>query len=382
MSQAANATQIDSEALRAAVRDVLDREATGDWLRVVMDEPAGHDASLHALMAELGWTGLAIPESYGGTGATLVELGVVLQELGRALVPSCFEPSVLLFGGALLLAGREDQRASLLPRIAAGDLLASVAIGGEAGRCEVESLAVSARQRGASLVLSGTADYVPYAELAELVLVAVRAPGGDTGLVLVDPQDEAIEITPQPVFDPTRRFSRLLLQDVVVPQESMLGDFASARALRDQLIDLAAIGLACDSTGGAGKVLESTLAFMKERKQFDRLIGSFQAPKHRCVDMMMRVEASTVSVEMALDAFAREQPDASVAASEAKFYTSDSYVHVAKEGLQMHGGVGFTWEYDCHLYLKRAMLNQALLGDSRWHRDRAADLVLGPASVP
>jgi alkylation response protein AidB-like acyl-CoA dehydrogenase len=382
MSQPAHTTEIDSEELRAAIRDVLDREATGEWLRVVMDEPAGHDANLHGLMAELGWTGLAIPERYGGSGATLVELGVVLQELGRALVPCCFVPSVALFGGALLLAGREDQRASLLPRIAAGDLLASVAIGGVAGRYEVESLAVSARQRGASLVLSGTADYVPYAELAELVLVATRSPGGDTGLVLVDPRHEAIEITPQPVFDPTRRFSRLVLHDVVVSRDSMLGDFSNGAALREALIDLGAIALACDSMGGAARVLESTLAFMNERKQFDRLIGSFQALKHRCVDMMMRVEASAVSVGMALDAFSREEQDASVAASEAKFYTGDSYVHVAKEGLQMHGGVGFTWEYDCHLYLKRALLNQALLGDSRWHRDRAADLVLGPAGVP
>ncbi len=371
---------IDPGELRAAVRDVLDREATPERTRVVMDEPTGHDATLFSLMAELGWTGLAIPEKYGGAGATLVELGVVLQELGRSLVSSSFEASVVVFGGALLLGGREDQRASLLPRIAAGDLLASTALGGAGGRYEVESLGVTARQQGASLSLSGTADYVPSADLAELVLVAARAPRGDTALVLVDPRHEAVEITPQPVFDPTRRFSRLVLHDVVVPRESMLGDFASGEALREQLIDLAAIALACDNTGGAGKVLESTVAFMKERKQFDRAIASFQALKHRCVDMMMRVEASAVSVEMALEAFAGEQEDTRLAASEAKFFSGDSYIHVAQEGLQMHGGVGFTWEYDCHLYLKRAMLNQALLGDSRWHRDRAADLVLGPVS--
>ncbi len=197
--------------------------------------------------------------------------------------------------------------------------------------------------------------------------------------MLVDPRHEAIEISPQPVFDPTRRFSRLVMHDHVVPRESMLGDFSNGEALRERLIELGAIALASDSMGGAGKVLESTIAFMKEREQFDRSIASFQALKHRCVDMMMRVEASKVSVGMALEAFSREEEDGPVAASEAKFYACDSYVDVAKEGLQMHGGVGFTWEYDCHLYLKRALLNQALLGDSRWHRDRAADLVLGPA---
>ena len=147
--------------------------------------------------------------------------------------------------------------------------------------------------------------------------------------------------------------------------------------MRERLIDLASIAVACDCAGGAHRVLEATLAYMKERKQFDRLIASFQALKHRSVDMMMRVEASAVSVELALESFAREQGDARIAASEAKFYASDSYVHVAKEGLQMHGGVGFTWEYDCHLYLKRALLNRVLLGDARWHQDRAADLLLG-----
>ncbi len=356
-------TDIDSEELRQTIRDVLEREATGERMRVVMEEPSGHDATLFSLMAELGWIGLAIPEKYGGAGATLVELGVVLQELGRALVSSSFEASALLFGGALLLGGREDQRASLLPRIAAGDLLASVALSGAGGRCEVESLGVLVRQRGASLTLAGTADYVPMADLAELVLVAARAPEGDTALVLVDPRHEAVEITPQPLFDPTRRFSRMLLHDLVVPQESMLGDFASGGALRDRLIDLGAIAIACDSAGGAGRVLESTLAFMKERKQFDRVVASFQALKHRCVDMMMRVEASAVSVGMALEAFAGEQDDARVAASEAKFYSGDSYVHVAQEGLQMHGGVCFSWEYVCHLYLKRGLLNQYVLGD-------------------
>ena len=372
---------MDSEELRAAIRDVLDREATSERIRVVMDESKGHDAKLYALMAELGWTGLAIPEQYGGSGATLIELGVVLQELGRSLVSSSFEASVVLFGGALLLAGREDQRASFLPRIANGDLLASAALGGASGRCEVGSLALTVEPRGASLSLSGKLEYVPSADLAELVLVAARGPQGDTALVLVDPRHEAIEISPQPVFDPTRRFSRLVMHDHVVPRESMLGDFSNGEALRERLIELGAIALASDSMGGAGKVLESTIAFMKGREQFGRSIASFQALKHRCVDMMMRAEASAVSVEMALEAFSREAEEAPVAASEAKFYSCDSYVHVAKEGLQMHGGVGFTWEYDCHLYLKRALLNQALLGDSRWHRDRVADLVLGPATA-
>jgi len=377
---------IDADDLREVIRDVLEREATHERVRAVMDDPAGHDAALWTQMAELGWTGLAIPERYGGAGATLVELGVVLEELGRFLVPSSFVPSVVLFGGAVLLAGREDQRAALLPRIAAGDLLASAALGGAAGRCEVESLALRARDNGAGLSLNGTVDYVPSLDLAELVLVAARTPGSDTVLVLVDPRHEAVEIRSQPVFDPTRRFSRLVIRDLVVPRESILGDFvndgASGEAVRERLIDLACIALACDSTGGAGRVLESTLAYMQERKQFDRVIASFQALKHRCVDMMMRVEASVVSVELALETFAHEQQEARVAASESKFYACGSYVHVAKEGLQMHGGVGYTWEYDCHLYLKRALLNSALLGDSRWHQERTADLVLGPVNCP
>jgi len=372
---------MEPEELRAAIRDVLDREATSERVREVMDGPSGHDAALWMLMAELGWTGLAIPEKYGGAGATLVELGVVLQELGRCIVPSGFTPSIVLFAGSLLLAGREDQRAALLPRIAAGDLRASAALSGTGGRCEIESLTIRAEERGAQLCLDGVADYVPELELAERVLVAARTPGGGTALVIIDPRHDAVEAMPQPLFDPTRRFSRLALHDLVVSRESMLGDLSSGAVIRERLIDLGAIALACDSMGGAGRVLDTTLAYMKERRQFDRPVASFQALKHRCVDMMMRVEASGVSVGLALEAFAREQEEARVAASEAKFCAGDSYVHVAKEGLQMHGGVGFTWEYDCHLYLKRALLNQALLGDSRWHRDRVADLVLEPVDL-
>jgi len=157
----------------------------------------------------------------------------------------------------------------------------------------------------------------------------------------------------------------------------MLDPTDSGARLHESLIDLGAIATACDSVGGAGQVFESTLKYMKERHQFGRPVASFQALKHRCADMMMRVEGSAVSAARALEAFAGEYADARVAISEAKFFTAESYTHVAQEGVQMHGGVGFTWEYDCHLYLKRAMLNQALLGDSRWHRDRAANALLG-----
>lgn len=376
--------EIDAEELRGALRDVLAREATPERVRAAMGDPAGHDAALWSQMAELGWTGLAIPERYGGAGATLVELGGLLEELGRCLAPTSFVPSVVLLGGAVLLAGREDQRAELLPRIADGDLLGSAGLSGAAGRCEVQSLTLTAEERGSGLVLAGRVDYVPSAELAELVLVAARTPVGHTVLALVDPRQAGVEIAPQPLFDPTRRFSRLVIRDLVVPPESILGDastaFDTGEDTRQRLLELAAIAVACDSAGGARGVLDATVAYMQERTQFDRVIASFQALKHRCVDMMMRVEASAVSVELALETFAREPEEARVVAAESKFYTCESYLHVAREGLQMHGGVGFTWEYDCHIHLKRALLNCALQGDSRWHQDRAADLVLGPVA--
>ncbi len=370
--------ELDPQELREAIREVLDREAGPERTRQAMDQPTGHDAKLWELLSGLGWTGLAIPEELGGAGATLVELGVVMQELGRGLVPCAFVPSVVLFGGALLMAGRPDQRSRMLPRIAAGDLLASAALVGRAGRCEAGSLGLEIVDRGAEISLRGTAEYVPDADVAELILVAARSRDGGVALVILDAGLESLEITPQPLFDPTRRFSRLELRDVVVPREAMLGDPSRGAKLREKLIDLGAIALACDSAGGAGQVLESTVAYTKQRQQFDRPVASFQALKHRCVDMMMRVEGSAVSVERALEAFASEQDETRIAASEAKFFAADGYAHVAREGVQMHGGVGFTWEYDCHLYLKRALLNQALLGDSRWHRDRAADALLSP----
>jgi alkylation response protein AidB-like acyl-CoA dehydrogenase len=377
MIRQSQTAELDVDELREAIRDVLDREAGSERTRHAMNQPTGHNAKLWEIISELGWTGIAIPEEHGGAGASLVELGVVMQELGRSLAPCAFVPSVVLFGGALQMAGSLDQLSKMLPRIASGDLLASVALVGSAGRCEGESLGVEIREQGTEISLRGVAAYVPDADVAELILVAGRAPDGDTALVIVETGLESVEITPQPLFDPTRSFSRLELHDVVVPREAMLGDPAGGAALRERLIDLGIIALACDSAGGAGQVLESTLAYTKERQQFDRPVASFQALKHRCADMMMRVEGSAVSVARALEAFAGEQDEARITASEAKFFAADGYIHVAQEGVQMHGGVGFTWEYDCHFYLKRALLNQALLGDSRWHRDRAADALFG-----
>lgn len=369
--------ELDVNELRETIREVLDREAGSDRTRHAMSQPVGHDTNLWERISELGWTGIAIPEEYGGAGTSLVELGVVVQELGRCLAPCAFVPSVVFFGGALLVAGTSDQRAKLLPRIASGDLLASVALIGPAGRCEPDGLAIEIEGRGSELSLRGNASYVPDADVAELILVAGRTREGDLALVVVETGLDSVEITPQPLFDPTRRFSHLNLHDVVVPREAMLDPADGGTRLHERLVDLGAIATACDSVGGAARVLEAILSYTKARHQFGRPVASFQALKHRCADMMILVEGSAVSAARALEAFAGEQADARVAISEAKFFTAESYTHVAQEGVQMHGGVGFTWEYDCHLYLKRAMLNQALLGDSRWHRDRAANALLG-----
>ena len=368
---------LDLDDLREAVRDVLGREAGLERTRHAMEQSTRHDAKLWELIASLGWTGLAIPEEYGGSGATLSELGVVLQELGRALVPCAFVPSVVLFGGAILLGGRPEKKSEILPRVASGELLASAALVGFEGHCEAERLGLEVRERGVEIVVRGIAEYVQDADVADLILVAGRTPEGRTALLVIDTSLESVEITPQPLFDPTRSFSRLELHDVVVPREAMIGDAAGGEELRQRLIDLAAIAIACDCAGGAGAVLEATLEYTKERHQFGRPVASFQALKHRCVDMMMCVEGSTAVAGRALDAFSTELSETRIAASEAKTFGAEAYGHVAREGVQMHGGVGFTWEYDCHLYLKRAVLNQALLGDSRWHRDRAAEALLG-----
>jgi len=362
----------EQEELRASVRRFLTDKADSEAVRRWAESDEGYDAALWQQMAgQLGLQGLAVPEEFGGAGYGLVELGIVLEEMGRTLLPGPFFGSVLLAGQALLHAGDEEYRARWLPGIAEGTLTATVAISEEQGGSALESIATTATRADAGWSLSGTKMFVVDGASADLVLVVARADDG-LGLFAVEGNAAGVTRTRLDALDMTRRLGRVELADA--PAQRISGD-GDATELVQRVLDLAVVGLAHEQVGGAAKCLETAVEYAKIRVQFDRPIGSFQAIKHKCADLLLRVESARSAAYSAAWAAAEDLDGLPVAAALAGSYCSEAYTHAAKENIQIHGGIGYTWEHDAHLYLKRAKSSELLFGTPGRHRARLADLV-------
>jgi alkylation response protein AidB-like acyl-CoA dehydrogenase len=335
------------------------------------------------------WPAIHIPEAYGGLGLGFVELAILLEQMGRRLLCSPFFATACMATPALLLAANDQQKQRWLPSIADGSLTATLAFssanGWSAG--DVQATAVA---EGDGFVLDGTLKHVLDGHGADLLIIAARQPGstGEAGISLfaVDPAREGIERQMLPTMDQTRRQARIELKGLYLEADCLLGTFGNGWPHLEQVLQLACIGLAAEQTGGAQQVLDLSVAYMQERQQFGRPIASFQALKHRAADMMLQVEcarsacyyAACVAQE-ALDPrgdadVAGELP---LAAALAKAQCSETFFHCASESIQLHGGVGFTWEYDPHLYFKRARASESFLGLPAWHRERIAAVILG-----
>lgn len=330
-------TGFDREELREAIRTVLDQESGSEQVREHLDDEDGYAPKLWSTMGELGWKGIAIPEQYGGGGASWRELGVILEELGRYVTPSPFISTVVLGAGALLLGGTEEQRSKLLPGIASGQTIATAALTGPNGRCDVDCLDLRVREEGKELLIEGTAGFVPDAQISDWIILAARDPGGKIQLFWTERDRPGIEISVKPTYDQTRRLARIEVHDLRLPRDNQLtgGDGAT---VREQLFDWAAAALACDSSGGTQRALEMTVEYVKQRTQFNRPIGSFQAVKHRCADLMTLVETSRVAAEHAVESIATGSKEVRTATSEAKFYSCDAYAFTAGDAIQLHGG--------------------------------------------
>ena len=326
-------------------------------------------------MAELGWLGLLLPEEYGGAGLTLVDEIVIAEELGRALTPSPFFAS---FQGALAIlhGGTETQKKELLPEIAAGRKIATFAITEESGNESPDEIATRAEKQGAGFALTGTKLFVPDAQNADVLVVAARAGGpGEAGIALFTVERGA------PGHRRSRRCSRMdqtrriaEVKFASTPAQ-LLGAPESGWATWKTVRNHALVHLAAEALGGAQKVLEDSVKYAKERVQFGKPIGVNQAIKHKCADMLIQVESSKSITYYAAWAVAENTAEAELAASMAKAYTSDAYRATSAENIQIHGGVGFTWEYDCHLYFKRAKAIEVTYGDPGEHRERVAQLL-------
>ena len=363
-------------ALRDAVARLLADHSTEAHVRRTMETASGFDPELWKQLAEMGITGLLIDEQHGGSGAGAVEIERVMEEAGAALLCSPLLASCVLAAGVLAASDDADAQARLLPGIARGTTIATVALTGPRGTWTPEGVEVSANLRGSSWSLDGTANYVLHAQNAHVLLVVARTEGG-MGLFEVDPSMGGVGLHTLPVFDHTLRMSRIEFANAPARPIRMgaggmdKGD-AGGDAWRaaEAALDLARIALAGEQAGGARRTLEFTVEYAKTRIQFGRAIGSFQAIKHMAADLLLESESATSAARHAARAFAAGAADAAQSVSLAAFACADAFVKVTADAVQMHGGIAFTWEHPAHLYLRRARAGAQLFGGSAFYRER------------
>jgi alkylation response protein AidB-like acyl-CoA dehydrogenase len=369
----------EQEMLRTMARDFLGKECPTTWVRQMMDDERGMTDAVWSKMAELGWMGLILPEEHGGSGLGFVDLVVVLEEMGRAVLPGPFFSTVVVGGVALLEGGTAAQRSELLPRMAAGELRVSLAHLEPSARLDPEGVATTAAPEAGGVRLDGTKLFVPDAVGCDVFVVVARAPGshGPDGvtLVLVDAAAPGVSITPLKTMDQTRKLAEVRLEGVRVPADRVLAGGGGGWRLLERIVDRGKVGLCAEMCGGAARVLEMSVEYAKVREQFGRPIGSFQAIQHKCANMLVEVESSKSVTYYAAWALANDVAEAPLAAAMAKAYCSDAYRHTAGEGIQIHGGIGFTWEHDMHLYFKRAKSAEVTFGDATWNRELVARLI-------
>jgi alkylation response protein AidB-like acyl-CoA dehydrogenase len=344
-------------------------------VRALLDDETGHDPALWASLAELGWLAIRVPEEQGGMGASFTDLAVVLHELGRHLTPSPLLASLL--GAEALLAGDNIAlRDTWLPSIAAGEQIVTVAMSGHTGSSAPLGLGVEATPEGAGLRVSGSARFVPDAHVAQAVVVAVRSADDSVQIALVELPHDGVRITVEPTVDATRRLCAIEFTDVVVPESAIVSGPATGAAVLDRLTCIGAFASCVDALGAAEHMLEVSAAYAQERVQFGRPIGSFQAVKHHCANMLIAVEGARAAAAHAAEALDDPTGDVASAIAIAKSYGAPACAEACHTAVQVHGGIGFTWEHDAHLYLKRVKLDEALFGSVSWHRRRLAASVL------
>ena len=369
----------EQEMLRQAARDFLAKECAMPYVRKMMEDDRGYSDAFWRQMAELGWMGLVLPEAYGGSGLGFVDLVVVLEEMGRVVAPGPFFSTVVLGAGALLEGGSAAQKEALLPGIAAGKTIATIAQLEPSGRWDADGITLAAEPHGGGYRLTGTKLFVPDGLSADLLVVAARAPGSTgssgIGLFLVDGSAKGVRRSLLQTMDQTRKLAEVTFEQVAVPADRVLGDPGGGWALLERIADRGKVGLCAEMCGGAQRVLEMSVDYAKVREQFGRPIGSFQAIQHKCANMLVEVESSKSITYYAGWAVANDVPEARLAAAMAKAYCSDAYRHTAGEGIQIHGGIGFTWEHDMHIYFKRAKSAEVTFGDATWNRELVAQLI-------
>jgi alkylation response protein AidB-like acyl-CoA dehydrogenase len=362
----------EQEELRASVRRFLADRAPLPRVRELMEDGATDWAVWEQAGTQLGLQGLAIPESYGGAGFSFAEQAIVLEEFGAALYGGPYLPSAVLAATALLASPDEAARRELLPGIASGQTVATLAFTEDEGSWDPGAIRLSAVKDGPGVNgawrLDGHKSFVLDGATAGLILVVAATDAG-LSLFAVEAAAAGLGRAALPTLDQTRQLGRLEFAGVT---GRLIGSPGYGAAVLDRTLDVAAVALAAEQLGSAQRALDMAVEYAKVRRQFDRSIGSFQAIKHRCADLLLEVESLRSAVGYAAAAVAEDSPEIPVLAPLVKAYASETYFHVAAENIQIHGGIGFTWEHDAHLYFKRAKASELFLGDGAYHRERLA----------
>ena len=362
----------EQDQLREFVRSFLEDKSAETAVREQMDTEQGYDDAVWSQMAEqMGLQALAIPEEYGGQGYGFVEQIVVLEEMGRALLCAPYFSSCVLAANALLQSGDDNANNAHLPGIASGETRAALAFTEENGRWDQDGVTMQASGSGDSWTLDGTKMYVLDGHTANLIIVAARTDNG-ISLFSVDADADGLTRTALATMDQTRKQAKLEFSGVAA---ALIGEDGAGWAAMETVLDLAAVALAAEQVGGAQMCLDMSVEYAKVRVQFGRPIGSFQAIKHKCADMLLEVESAKSAAYYAGWCAAEMNDELPQVASLAKSYCSEAYFHAAAENIQIHGGIGFTWEHPAHLYFKRAKSSELLFGDPTYHRELLAQRI-------
>jgi len=369
----------EQQLLQSTAADFARQSLPVSRLRALRDAgDAGFSQELWQAMAALGWQGILLPEEYGGLGLGYADAIVVLEELGKVLAAEPFLSTVLLAGNALLLGGTDAQKKEILPRVASGDTVLALAHHEPRARHRLHHVTTKAVAADGGFRLTGVKDLVLDGAAADRLVVSARTAGGaddrdGLSLFLLDPHVAGVKLTRQQLVD-HRSAATVQLDGVQVPATALLGTAGNGGEVLDRVVDRALVGLCAEMLGGMVRSFEMTLAYLKERKQFGVVIGTFQALKHRAARMFIEIELGRSAVMAAARALDDGAADAAALAAVAKARLSAGFVLVASEAVQMHGGIGMTDEHDVGFYLKRARAAEILLGDAAYHRDRYAAL--------
>jgi alkylation response protein AidB-like acyl-CoA dehydrogenase len=364
----------EQQAIRSTAREFLASRFKSERIRELAASEDGFDAVAWAEMAELGWPGLALPEEWGGQGLGIVDLAVLFEEMGYALAPSPLLSNTVV-GLALTLCGSDDQRQRYLRPLAAGERRGTPALWDAGSPATIGEFTMPAEADGDGIVLNGEKVLVLDAASADFFMVATA----DGRRHLVESAAAGVTVTPEESIDLTRRFCTVSFDGVrVAAEDSMPGEAADYFTVLCRIC----VALAAESTGIAQRTMEMAVEYAKDRQQFGRPIGAYQAVSHRCAQMLLETENSRSVVYGAAWAADAEPESLPLAASMAKAYASDAGWRVPNASIQVHGGIGFTWEHDLHFFLKRGRTNAALFGDAKWHRERVAEAVLAHAAEP